>query len=223
MTIVPGQRFVTSLTAWSPRDEAPDARSALRPHAGWRLMRRIALMFIAALVALIGLVPLASAAQAVPWVEAAAYTYDTPAYDPPGNGAASERAQRAHGPAATAYENVDHWSRGSLARPAGLSTPSITTSAYRGMIGQPAQATPTAARQAVVVGELSSAQPIQDAARTVPQLPEGYSSFSAAERAMGSPGQGNVFDHVVEQSQIKRSGFAAEAVHNPFNMNPVSA
>lgn len=40
---------------------------------------------------------------------------------------------------------------------------------------------------------------------------------------MGSPGEGNVFDHVVEQSQINRSGFAPEEVHNPFNMNPVSA
>jgi hypothetical protein len=55
------------------------------------------------------------------------------------------------------------------------------------------------------------------------ELPEGYSSFSAAKRAMGSPGEGNVFDHVVEQSQIKRSGFAPEEIHNPFNMNPVSA
>lgn len=40
---------------------------------------------------------------------------------------------------------------------------------------------------------------------------------------MGSPGEGNVFDHVVEQSQIGRSGFAPEEIHNPFNMNPVSA
>lgn len=62
-----------------------------------------------------------------------------------------------------------------------------------------------------------------DAANTAAELPEGYSSFSAAKRAMGSPGEGNVFDHVVEQSQIGRSGFAPEEIHNPFNMNPVSA
>lgn len=61
------------------------------------------------------------------------------------------------------------------------------------------------------------------AAKAGAELPEGYSSFSAAKRAMGSPGEGNVFDHVVEQSQIKRSGFAPEEIHNPFNMNPVSA
>lgn len=61
------------------------------------------------------------------------------------------------------------------------------------------------------------------AANAGAELPEGYSSFSAAKLAMGSPGQGNVFDHVVEQSQIGRSGFAPEEIHNPFNMNPVSA
>ena len=59
------------------------------------------------------------------------------------------------------------------------------------------------------------------AAKTGAELPEGYSSFSAAKRAMGSPGEGNAFDHVVEQSQIGRSGFAPEEIHNPFDMNPV--
>ena len=54
------------------------------------------------------------------------------------------------------------------------------------------------------------------------ELP-GYSSFRAAKADLGSPGAGNVFDHVVEQSQIGRSGFAPEEIHNPFNMNPVSA
>jgi len=57
------------------------------------------------------------------------------------------------------------------------------------------------------------------AADTAAELPQGYSSFSAAKRAMGSPGEGNVFDHVVEQSQIGRSGFAPEEIHNPFNMH----
>ena len=49
----------------------------------------------------------------------------------------------------------------------------------------------------------------------------GYRSFSAAKRALGSPGEGNVFDHVVEQSQIGRSGLSPEEIHNPFNMDPV--
>ncbi|MBI1378009.1 MAG: hypothetical protein GC157_11100 [Frankiales bacterium] len=88
---------------------------------------------------------------------------------------------------------------------------------------------------AVVAGEAISTEAIDftatarsaasadAAAETAAELPEGYSSFSAAKRAMGSPGEGNVFDHVVEQSQIGRSGFAPEEIHNPFNMNPVSA
>lgn len=56
-----------------------------------------------------------------------------------------------------------------------------------------------------------------------PEIPAGYSSFSKAKRDLGSPGKGNVFDHVVEQSQINRSNFAPEEIHNPFNMNPVPA
>jgi hypothetical protein len=52
---------------------------------------------------------------------------------------------------------------------------------------------------------------------------EGFSSFSAAKTALGSPGEGNVYDHVVEQSQIGRSGFSPEQIHNPDNLNPVSA
>ncbi|TFB94552.1 hypothetical protein E3O48_08035 [Cryobacterium sp. HLT2-28] len=53
----------------------------------------------------------------------------------------------------------------------------------------------------------------------------GYSTFDRAKTALGSPGPGNVFDHVVEQSQIKpgRSGFAPEEINHPSNMNPVSA
>jgi hypothetical protein len=51
----------------------------------------------------------------------------------------------------------------------------------------------------------------------------GYRSFSAAKRALGSPGAGNVFDHTVEQSQIARSGFTPEEINSPYNLNPVPA
>jgi hypothetical protein len=51
----------------------------------------------------------------------------------------------------------------------------------------------------------------------------GYSSFRAAKADLGPAGSGNVYDHVVEQSQIARSGFASEEVNNPFNMDPVSS
>jgi hypothetical protein len=49
----------------------------------------------------------------------------------------------------------------------------------------------------------------------------GFSSFSAAKNALGSPGEGNVYDHIVEQSQIGRSGFSSAQINNPENLNPV--
>jgi RHS repeat-associated protein len=78
-----------------------------------------------------------------------------------------------------------------------------------------------------VTGCVTSGRDKLDEAERIarPHLPGGYPSFSAAKQAMGSPGPGNVFDHVVEQSQAKatRSGFAIEDINNPFNMNPVAA
>jgi hypothetical protein len=49
----------------------------------------------------------------------------------------------------------------------------------------------------------------------------GYSSFSAAKSGLGSPGSGNVYDHLVEQSQVGKSGFSLRQVNNPENLNPV--
>jgi hypothetical protein len=40
---------------------------------------------------------------------------------------------------------------------------------------------------------------------------------------LGSPGEGNVYDHVVEQSQIDRSGFDPRVIHHPDNLEPVLA
>jgi len=53
----------------------------------------------------------------------------------------------------------------------------------------------------------------------------GFNSFSAAKRALGHPGPGMVYDHVVEQSQMSptRSGFSARQIHHPDNLYPVSA
>ncbi len=63
------------------------------------------------------------------------------------------------------------------------------------------------------------------AANTGPDLAQGFRSFSQAKRSLPSPGQGNVYDHVVEQSQIaaSRSGFDPRLIHNPANLNPVPA
>jgi hypothetical protein len=56
-----------------------------------------------------------------------------------------------------------------------------------------------------------------------PSCMPGYRSFRAAKRDLGSPGPGNVYDHVVEQSQVGRSGFAPEEINHPFNLDPVDA
>jgi len=40
---------------------------------------------------------------------------------------------------------------------------------------------------------------------------------------MGSPGAGNVYDHIVEQSQVGKSSFSLRQINNPENLNPVSS
>lgn len=47
---------------------------------------------------------------------------------------------------------------------------------------------------------------------------EGYSSFSQLKNAVGSPGEGKHWHHIVEQSQIEKSGFSPEQVHNTSNI-----
>lgn len=48
-------------------------------------------------------------------------------------------------------------------------------------------------------------------------------TFAQAKRELGPAGPGNVYDHVVEQSQITRSGFSPSQIHGAGNLNPVSA
>ena len=47
---------------------------------------------------------------------------------------------------------------------------------------------------------------------------QGYKSFSQAKRAIGSPGKGNEWHHIVEQCQIKKSGFDVQLINNPKNL-----
>jgi RHS repeat-associated protein len=49
---------------------------------------------------------------------------------------------------------------------------------------------------------------------------EGYTSFRALKNAIGSPGKGKIWHHIVEQCQAKttRAGFDAELIHNPNNV-----
>ena len=47
---------------------------------------------------------------------------------------------------------------------------------------------------------------------------KGYSSFNALKKDIGSPGPGKQWHHIVEQSQIKKSGFTAEQINNTSNI-----
>ena len=49
----------------------------------------------------------------------------------------------------------------------------------------------------------------------------GYSSFRKLKRAIGSPGQGREWHHIVEQSQIIKSGFSSEMIQNLGNIASV--
>jgi hypothetical protein len=74
---------------------------------------------------------------------------------------------------------------------------------------------------AIPVGDILDALLGARAAQVAAEDLPGYSSFRAAKADLGSPGAGNVYDHVVEQSQVARSGFTPEEIHNPFNLDPV--
>ena len=51
---------------------------------------------------------------------------------------------------------------------------------------------------------------------TVPN--RGYNSFEMLKKDLGSPGNGNAWHHIVEQSQIEKTGFKAAEVHNVNNV-----
>ena len=47
---------------------------------------------------------------------------------------------------------------------------------------------------------------------------QGFDSYRKLKTYMGSPGEGNEWHHIVEQSQIKKSGFASEIINNTNNI-----
>ena len=55
---------------------------------------------------------------------------------------------------------------------------------------------------------------------TFNNLPEdqGYSSFRKLKKNIGSAGEGNDWHHIVEQSQIRLSGFESEQINNTSNI-----
>ena len=50
---------------------------------------------------------------------------------------------------------------------------------------------------------------------------KGYDSWSKMKRDIGSAGDGNEWHHIVEQSQIDKSGFSSKMVNNPDNVVPI--
>ncbi len=47
---------------------------------------------------------------------------------------------------------------------------------------------------------------------------QGYSSFKNLKKSIGSAGRGNHWHHIVEQSQIEKSGFSPYQIHNTSNI-----
>jgi hypothetical protein len=47
---------------------------------------------------------------------------------------------------------------------------------------------------------------------------EGFSTFRQLKKAVGSPGDGNVWHHIVEQCQIDKSGFDPKLIQNTDNV-----
>ena len=51
---------------------------------------------------------------------------------------------------------------------------------------------------------------------------KGFDTFRQLKNEMGSPGTGNEWHHVVEQSQIAKSGFSPQMIHNTNNIISIS-
>ena len=66
-----------------------------------------------------------------------------------------------------------------------------------------------------VTGGLSYSSGIKSSGR-------GFESFRQLKKELGSPGAGNEWHHIVEQSQIARSGFSSQMIQNTNNIIAVS-
>jgi len=50
----------------------------------------------------------------------------------------------------------------------------------------------------------------------------GFKNFRQLKKHLGSPGEGMEWHHIVEQSQLKKSGFSAHQIHNTNNIIAVN-
>ena len=55
-----------------------------------------------------------------------------------------------------------------------------------------------------------------------PEWNGGFNSFHRLKKYLGSPGVGNQWHHIVEQSQIEKSNFAKDIIHNINNVVAIS-
>ena len=51
---------------------------------------------------------------------------------------------------------------------------------------------------------------------------KGFDTFGKLKKEIGSPGVGNEWHHIVEQSQIAKSGFSPQMIHNTSNITSIS-
>ena len=59
---------------------------------------------------------------------------------------------------------------------------------------------------------------VQNGTSALKYADEGYDSFKAFKKANGPAGPGKEWHHIVEQSQIAKSGFSPKQIHNKNNM-----
>ena len=65
------------------------------------------------------------------------------------------------------------------------------------------------------------AESFRDITRVSDSAADGYKSFDAFKKAHGPAGEGMEWHHIVEQSQIKKSGFDTSMINNGNNMIPI--
>jgi len=70
-----------------------------------------------------------------------------------------------------------------------------------------------ASQQAVVIEQVDDV--VNEGGST---LGKGFDSFNDAKKFLGSPGEGNQWHHIVEQSQIQKSGFESQVIQNTDNL-----
>ncbi|KJR46899.1 Guanosine polyphosphate pyrophosphohydrolase/synthetase [Desulfosporosinus sp. I2] len=62
-----------------------------------------------------------------------------------------------------------------------------------------------------------------DASKGAGKVDKGFNSFNALKKELGSAGEGKAWHHIVEQNQIRKSGFSPQQIHNTNNVIAVDS